>query len=86
MPFAQFLPSRKFSGKERQGARGNHKSIVYIHLMNICMIFSSFSYTGIAMVRICSGIQPKWNRHNSVFLGSGYFLKHNMRKFLHNVR
>lgn len=71
MPFAQLLPSRKFSGKERQRARGNCK---YRHL-NSRQGIQFFWVTGAAMANVCSGLNPKQAEQGTMGVESGCFLQ-----------
>lgn len=77
MPFAQLLPSKKVLwesdrdiGKWQNKRDRGHEEIA-IHTCTINRLHERqslfFSLSGIAMVRICSGIPSKWNRQNWEF-------------------
>lgn len=61
MPFAQLLPSRKFSGKDRQRTQGNRS---YLHLLNSLQgpQVLLLDITGAAKISVGSGVKPKQNR------------------------
>lgn len=93
MPFAQLLPSRKVLWESDRDIRkswtkrGRGHEEIAIHTCNMNSLHNMqplfFSFTGIAMIGTCSEFHQNGldKIGYSVFI-SGYFLKHNMKKFL----